>query len=140
MFVVPNMDEVETANEDFLETFMWHALLKCIVGWMIMAIGCHGVKAIKKRTPRQTRKLLRRSCCLAVFVILLTFISIIMFADMKEEGAPRREWDDRVFVDDDQIYYYGEDDKPAPYGSVSYDSNNGEATVKIEITWNSPES
>lgn len=114
---------------------MWHALLKCIIGWFVMAIGCHGVKAIKKRTPRQTRKMLRRSCCLAVLVIILTFISIVIFADMKEEGGPRREWDDRVYVDNDNIYYYGEDDEPAPYGSISYDDENKGATIKIEISW-----
>lgn len=139
MVVVPSMDEFETTNEDFEEVFMWHALLKCIVGWMVMAIGCHGVKAIKKRTPRFTRKLMRRACCLAVMVVILTFVSIIIFADMKEEGGPRREWDDKVYVDNNDIYYYGDDEQPTPYGSITY-GDDKEATIKITISWNDPQS
>ncbi len=118
MVIVPNSEEFETTNEDFIELFMWHAVLKCIAGWMTMAIGCHGVKAIKHRTPRHTRRMLKRSCCLATFVVILTVLSVLVFADLRKEGGPRPEWDDRVYVDNNDIYYYNQDSQADVYGQI----------------------
>ena len=136
IFVVPVMaEEYEVANEDFAGLFVAHAICKSIAGWLIMAIGCHGLKAIRNRTPRHTRRMLKRSACAIAFIILLSALSLFLFAEMVEKGGPLDEWDDRVFVEDNNIYYYESDDVISGYGSVSYTENG--MTVNIDMSWQS---
>lgn len=97
MFFVSDIVEDKPVSEDFSELYIWGCVVDSIKGWFMMGIGVKALKAIKRRSSKVSKRMMKHACCLAFMFILLTVVTIVLKGHMYKVGMPG-EWEDKMWV------------------------------------------
>lgn len=97
MFFVSDIVEDKPVSDDFSELYVWGCVIDSIKGWFMMGIGVKALKAIKRRSSKVSKRMMKHACCLAFMFILLTVVSFVLAGHMYKVGMPG-EWEDKMWV------------------------------------------
>ena len=97
MFFVSDIVEDKPVSEDFGELYLWACVIDILKAWLMMGIGVKALKAIKRRSSKVSKRMMKHACCLAFMFVLMTVVTFVLSAHMYKVGMPAG-WDDKMWV------------------------------------------